>query len=109
VPESPDVRDEGSSPRRWLTVPLSSELTSDGEKPDRTLLMSFAGSWAKTPLRVGAGSAGRAADPARMACSHLRSFSADSRIFVVTLREVAASIGMRSPSLYSHFDSKNAI
>lgn len=27
----------------------------------------------------------------------------------VTLREVAASIGMRSPSLYSHFDSKNAI
>ena len=27
----------------------------------------------------------------------------------VTLREVATSIGMRSPSLYSHFDSKNAI
>jgi AcrR family transcriptional regulator len=27
----------------------------------------------------------------------------------VTLREVAARIGMRSPSLYSHFDSKNAI
>jgi AcrR family transcriptional regulator len=27
----------------------------------------------------------------------------------VTLREVAAMIGMRSPSLYSHFDSKNAI
>lgn len=27
----------------------------------------------------------------------------------VTLREVAASIGMRSPSLYSHFDSKNGI
>ena len=30
-------------------------------------------------------------------------------ISAVTLREVAASIGMRSPSLYSHFDSKNAI
>ena len=27
----------------------------------------------------------------------------------VTLREVAARIGMRSPSLYSHFDAKNAI
>src|SRR5215471_9345086 len=27
----------------------------------------------------------------------------------VTLREVAGRIGMRSPSLYSHFDSKNAI
>ncbi|MEU0884763.1 TetR/AcrR family transcriptional regulator [Lentzea sp. NPDC005914] len=27
----------------------------------------------------------------------------------VTLREVAAMIGMRSPSLYSHFESKNAI
>jgi AcrR family transcriptional regulator len=27
----------------------------------------------------------------------------------ITLREVAARIGMRSPSLYSHFDSKNAI
>ena len=27
----------------------------------------------------------------------------------VTLREVAARIGMRSPSLYSHFDSKNDI
>lgn len=27
----------------------------------------------------------------------------------VTLREVAGQIGMRSPSLYSHFDSKNAI
>jgi AcrR family transcriptional regulator len=27
----------------------------------------------------------------------------------VTLREVADRIGMRSPSLYSHFDSKNAI
>ena len=27
----------------------------------------------------------------------------------VTLREVAARVGMRSPSLYSHFDSKNAI
>jgi AcrR family transcriptional regulator len=27
----------------------------------------------------------------------------------VTLREVAGLIGMRSPSLYSHFDSKNAI
>jgi AcrR family transcriptional regulator len=27
----------------------------------------------------------------------------------VTLREVAARIGMRPPSLYSHFDSKNAI
>lgn len=27
----------------------------------------------------------------------------------VTLREVAERIGMRSPSLYSHFDSKNAI
>jgi AcrR family transcriptional regulator len=27
----------------------------------------------------------------------------------VTLREVATRIGMRSPSLYSHFDSKNAI
>ncbi|WP_045317179.1 TetR/AcrR family transcriptional regulator [Lentzea aerocolonigenes] len=27
----------------------------------------------------------------------------------VTLREVAGMIGMRSPSLYSHFDSKNAI
>ena len=27
----------------------------------------------------------------------------------VTLREVAGRIGMRSPSLYTHFDSKNAI
>jgi AcrR family transcriptional regulator len=27
----------------------------------------------------------------------------------ITLREVAERIGMRSPSLYSHFDSKNAI
>jgi AcrR family transcriptional regulator len=27
----------------------------------------------------------------------------------VTLREVAYRVGMRSPSLYSHFDSKNAI
>ena len=27
----------------------------------------------------------------------------------VTLREVAGRVGMRSPSLYSHFDSKNAI
>ncbi len=27
----------------------------------------------------------------------------------VTLREVAAQIGMRSPSLYTHFDSKSAI
>src|SRR4249919_583738 len=27
----------------------------------------------------------------------------------LTLREVAERIGMRSPSLYSHFDSKNAI
>lgn len=27
----------------------------------------------------------------------------------VTLREVATMIGMRSPSLYSHFESKNAI
>src|SRR5215469_10679796 len=27
----------------------------------------------------------------------------------VTLREVAERIGMRSPSLYTHFDSKNAI
>jgi AcrR family transcriptional regulator len=27
----------------------------------------------------------------------------------VTLREVAGRIGMRSPSLYSHFDAKNAI
>lgn len=27
----------------------------------------------------------------------------------VTLREVAARVGMRAPSLYSHFDSKNAI
>jgi AcrR family transcriptional regulator len=27
----------------------------------------------------------------------------------VTLREVAQRIGMRSPSLYTHFDSKNAI
>lgn len=27
----------------------------------------------------------------------------------VTLREIAGRIGMRSPSLYSHFDSKNAI
>ena len=27
----------------------------------------------------------------------------------VTLREVAGRIGMRSPSLYSHFESKNAI
>lgn len=27
----------------------------------------------------------------------------------ITLREVAARIGMRSPSLYSHFESKNAI
>jgi AcrR family transcriptional regulator len=27
----------------------------------------------------------------------------------ITLREVAARVGMRSPSLYSHFDSKNAI
>jgi AcrR family transcriptional regulator len=30
-------------------------------------------------------------------------------LFAVTLREVAGRIGMRSPSLYSHFDSKNAI
>jgi AcrR family transcriptional regulator len=27
----------------------------------------------------------------------------------LTLREVAARVGMRTPSLYSHFDSKNAI
>jgi AcrR family transcriptional regulator len=27
----------------------------------------------------------------------------------ITLREVAERVGMRSPSLYSHFDSKNAI
>jgi AcrR family transcriptional regulator len=27
----------------------------------------------------------------------------------ITLREVAARVGMRAPSLYSHFDSKNAI
>ena len=27
----------------------------------------------------------------------------------ITLREVAARVGMRSPSLYSHFESKNAI
>ena len=27
----------------------------------------------------------------------------------VTLREVAAKVGMRSPSLYTHFESKNAI
>ena len=27
----------------------------------------------------------------------------------ITLREVAGRIGMRSPSLYSHFDAKNAI
>ena len=27
----------------------------------------------------------------------------------ITLREIAARMGMRSPSLYSHFDSKNAI
>ncbi|MGH8962724.1 MAG: TetR/AcrR family transcriptional regulator [Jatrophihabitantaceae bacterium] len=27
----------------------------------------------------------------------------------VTLRQVAARVGMRSPSLYSHFESKNAI
>ena len=27
----------------------------------------------------------------------------------LTLRAVAERIGMRSPSLYSHFDSKNAI
>lgn len=27
----------------------------------------------------------------------------------LTLREVAARVGMRAPSLYSHFDSKNAI
>lgn len=27
----------------------------------------------------------------------------------VTLREIAARIGMRPPSLYSHFDSKNAL
>src|SRR5579875_2786243 len=27
----------------------------------------------------------------------------------VTLRDVAALVGMRAPSLYSHFDSKNAI
>jgi AcrR family transcriptional regulator len=27
----------------------------------------------------------------------------------ITLREVAGRVGMRSPSLYSHFDSKNAI
>lgn len=27
----------------------------------------------------------------------------------ITLREVAMLVGMRSPSLYSHFDSKNAI
>ncbi|TWP52206.1 TetR/AcrR family transcriptional regulator [Lentzea tibetensis] len=30
-------------------------------------------------------------------------------ISAVTLREVAAIVGMRSPSLYSHFESKNAI
>jgi AcrR family transcriptional regulator len=28
---------------------------------------------------------------------------------LVTLREVAALVGMRAPSLYTHFDSKNAI
>ncbi|MFG2250721.1 TetR/AcrR family transcriptional regulator [Spirillospora sp. NPDC048823] len=27
----------------------------------------------------------------------------------ITLREIARRVGMRSPSLYSHFDSKNAI
>ena len=27
----------------------------------------------------------------------------------ITLRDVAARVGMRAPSLYSHFDSKNAI
>lgn len=30
-------------------------------------------------------------------------------IAAITLREVAAQVGMRSPSLYSHFESKNAI
>lgn len=30
-------------------------------------------------------------------------------IAAVTLREVAAAVGMRAPSLYSHFPSKNAI
>jgi AcrR family transcriptional regulator len=30
-------------------------------------------------------------------------------VAAVTLREVAQRIGMRSPSLYTHFDSKNAI
>src|SRR5689334_17198368 len=30
-------------------------------------------------------------------------------IAAITLREVAVRMGMRPPSLYSHFDSKNAI
>jgi AcrR family transcriptional regulator len=30
-------------------------------------------------------------------------------LFAITLREVAERVGMRSPSLYSHFESKNAI
>ena len=30
-------------------------------------------------------------------------------ITAVTLREIAARVGMRPPSLYSHFDSKNAV
>jgi AcrR family transcriptional regulator len=33
----------------------------------------------------------------------------DEGLSAVTVREVAARIGMRSPSLYSHVDSKNAI
>jgi AcrR family transcriptional regulator len=33
----------------------------------------------------------------------------ESGLISVTLREIAARIGMRSPSLYSHFASKNAI
>jgi AcrR family transcriptional regulator len=32
-----------------------------------------------------------------------------SGIAQVTLRDVAARVGMRAPSLYTHFDSKNAI
>ncbi|MFI0349948.1 TetR/AcrR family transcriptional regulator [Actinomadura sp. 9N407] len=33
----------------------------------------------------------------------------ESGLSQITLREIARRVGMRSPSLYSHFDSKNAI